>query len=253
VSEFEPIAQSLRVAMTAHFETRGRSLEDPSVRNRIEDSSTAAEQRAQVIGELVFEATGESVARKRVADLGCGFGALGLWFATQGATVEGIDARKPGPAVARRVAWEHGLSAEFRKGRMEEPQLDSEAFDLAIANNSLCYLHKRAARRSALEHAHRILRPGGVLIIRDPNRWYPVDQFTSLPLIQLLGPRSAQRAARVFGRDRLLLRTRSPRAVRRELREAGFVDIHHAAFEGRSNAHRLFTRYLHFTAFRPGS
>ena len=32
----------------------------------------------------------------------------------------------------------------------------------------------------------RVLRPSGYLIARNPNRWHPLDQFTSPLLIQLL-------------------------------------------------------------------
>ena len=38
------------------------------------------------------------------------------------------------------MAAEHGLPVEFRPGRMEELDLADRSFDLAVQNNSLCYI-----------------------------------------------------------------------------------------------------------------
>ena len=55
----------------------------------------------------------------------------------------------------------------------------------------------------ALRETHRVLRPGGSLIVRNPNRWHPLDQFTGLPLLQLLPPHQAtlRRASRQAALD----------------------------------------------------
>ena len=62
--------------------------------------------------------------------------------------------------MGRTVAAEHGLPVEFSPGRMEELDLPDESFDLAIQNNSLCYIVDSEDRRSALAETRRVLRPG---------------------------------------------------------------------------------------------
>ena len=65
---------------------------------------------------------------------------LSLYFAARGATVIGIDPIGSRLEVGRAVAAEHGLRAEFETGRMEALELDDASFDLAVQNNSLCYI-----------------------------------------------------------------------------------------------------------------
>ena len=60
-------------------------------------------------------------------------------------------------------------------------------FDLVVVNNSLCYVLDREARQAALRLAGA-LSPGGWLVMRNPNRLFPLDQFTGIPLLGLLPP-----------------------------------------------------------------
>ena len=60
------------------------------------------------------------------------------------------------------MAAEYGLPVEFKTGRMEDLDLARRSFDLAVQNNSLCYIVARDDRRAALSKAARVLRPGRV-------------------------------------------------------------------------------------------
>jgi SAM-dependent methyltransferase len=156
--------------------------------------------------------------------------------------VTGVDPNEERFAVGLAVAAEHGLAVEFKRGKMQ-----------AVNNNSLCYVVPRDKRRAALSESLRVLRPGGRMIIRNPNRWNPFDQFTGIPLIQLLPPDQAVRVAGRLGRERSLVRlTSSPEAVR-ELRAAGFEQVHNVAPPHRSwpSFMKPFARYQHLVARRP--
>jgi ubiquinone/menaquinone biosynthesis C-methylase UbiE len=194
------------------------------------------------------------VAGLRVLDLGCGFGAVSAYFAAHGAEVTGIDPNEERLQIGRKVAAAHSLPVRLVRGRMEELDLPDCSFDVAVQNNSLCYVVDRARRSAALGEALRVLRPGGTLLIRNPNRWHPVDQFTGLPLVHLLPPSAAVRAAAATGRRRSLCHLKSPPAAKRELRAAGFVDVFQPGFgEGsrKPDSLKAVARYQHLVARRP--
>jgi SAM-dependent methyltransferase len=197
----------------------------------------------------------DSLEGMRLVDLGCGFGALSVFFGAHGAEVTAVDSNVSRLEVGAAVAERHGLPASFAHGRMEELALPDAMYDVAVENNSLCYVVDREERRCALRETLRVLRPGGLLVARNPNRWNPIDQFTGLPLIQLLPPRTAVRSAAAVGRTRSLCRLTSPPEARRELVRAGFVGvIHHApAAPGRPGLVNLVARYHHFSALRPAA
>ena len=88
--------------------------------------------------------------------------------------------------------------------------------------------------------------------MRNPNRWNPVDQFTRVPLIQLLPPRQAVGAARRLGHERSLVRLTSPLEGVRELRAAGFEEVSDVAPPERKwpALMKPFARYQHLVARR---
>lgn len=248
------IADSLRRAVIDYYEDRRESLEGDSAQMTLETNSGWVERRTQPLLEMLHARGFESLEGAVVADLGCGFGAMSVFLAEQGAKVVGIDVNGSRLEVGRAVAAEHGLAAEFVEASMKDLSiLTSERFDLAVHNNSFCYLVAREDRQIALRETLRVLKPSGWLVIRNPNRWHPRDQFTGLPLIHLLPMRATNRVAGALGRARSEVRLLSPSAARRELRSAGFVDIHQVVrADRRPEFLKTVARYQHFTARRPG-
>jgi SAM-dependent methyltransferase len=254
VRDFAPIADSLRRSVIRFYAQSGEVLEGASGINTLETNSGFVERRAGPLLEILRQRMGvRSIEGLRLVDLGCGFGALSAFFAGRGATVTGIDPIEERLAVGREVAAEHDLPIEFKRGRMEDLELPESSFDIAVQNNSLCYIIGDEDRHAALLETARVLVPGGDVIIRNPNRWNPRDQFTGIPLIQLLPARQATSLAGSVGRERSDVRLTSPLEGARELRRAGFVNVAHVA----SPASRWpffmkpFARYQHLVARRP--
>jgi 2-polyprenyl-3-methyl-5-hydroxy-6-metoxy-1,4-benzoquinol methylase len=252
--DFSPIAETLRREVRAFYRERGEDISHTSGLTTLETNSRLAERRGAPLLEILRDHTGlDSIEGLRVLDLGCGFGALTAFFAAQGATVTGVDLKEDRFEVGRAVAAEHGLEAEFRAGLMQDLDLSDRAFDLVVQNNSLCYIVPREDRRAALSESLRVLRPGGRIVIRNPNRWSARDQFTGIPLLQLLPPHQAVSVANRLGKERSLVRlTSGPEAVR-ELRQAGFEDVHNVSPPERSwpSFMRPVARYQHLTGRRP--
>lgn len=249
---FDAVAATLREEVLAHCERNGIELEGRAGWNTLETNSGFVERRGAPLLAMARQRLGTpSIAGLRVADLGCGFGALSAFFAFQGAGVTGIDVNRGRLEVGRQVAARHGLDVELSKGTMERPRLPRGSFQLVVMNNSLCYLAEQASQLRALRAALELLAPGGAIVVRNPNRLHPVDQFTEIPLLALLAPADAVRVAARLGRRRSLCRLTSPRTARRELAAAGFDDVVHHPGPRRIARPALLARYSHFTALRP--
>jgi 2-polyprenyl-3-methyl-5-hydroxy-6-metoxy-1,4-benzoquinol methylase len=252
--DFTPIGDSLRRSVIEFYADSGETLEGAAGVNTLETNSGYVERRAQPLLEMLRRRIGiDSIEGIRVLDLGCGFGALSAYFAGCGATVTGIDPIESRLEVGRSVAAEHGLPVRFMRGRMEDLDLADQSFEIAVQNNSLCYIISDQDRHSALLETARVLVPGGHVIIRNPNRWNPRDQFTGLPLIQLLPARQATSLAESLGRPRSDVRLTSPPEAARELRRAGFTNVAHVASPASRwpSVLKPIARYQHLIGQRP--
>jgi SAM-dependent methyltransferase len=254
--EFRSIADSLREEVVRYYRARGEDLSGPAGDRTLETNSSLVESRGGLLLHILEQAGGpRSVEGLRVVDLGCGLGALSVFFAAHGATVVGLDRDRSRMEVGAAVAGRYGLAVEFLAGSMQRLDLPDGAFDLAVQNNSLCYILPREDRARALSEAWRVLRPGGRLLIHNPNRWTPVDQFTGLPAITFLPPIAATRVARALGRPRSRVRLTSPLEAKRELRRAGFPHPRMIAppASGWTGFLRALARYQHLVAQRPSA
>ena len=252
--EFRSIADSLREEVVRYYRSRGENLSGRAGDRTLETNSSLVESRGGLLLHILEQAGGpRSVEGLRIVDLGCGLGALSVFFAAHGATVVGLDRDRSRMEVGAAVAGRYGLGVEFLAGSMQRLDLPDGAFDLAVQNNSLCYLVPREDRARALSEAWRVLRPGGWLLMHNPNRWTPVDQFSGLPAITFLPSSAATRVARALSKPRSRVRLTSPLEAKRELRRAGFADIGMIAPPARrwTGFLRALARYQHLVAQRP--
>lgn len=249
--DFTPIATSLRREVLRFYYESGKSMSDAAGRNTLATNSDLAESRAATLERALAAAGVTDLRGLRLLDLGCGFGALALVFAARGARVLGLDPNGERLEIGRRVAHAHNLDARFDVAAMQDPGLQGQDFDVAVMNNSLCYVTTRRERLVALEQTLRSLRPGGVLVVRNPNRLHPRDQFTGVPGLNALPPRIADAVAGLLRRHRSHVRLLTPAAARRELLAAGFIDVHSVRRPRETRLRALFAGYQHLTGRRP--
>lgn len=97
----------------------------------------------------------------RVLDLGCGVGHLMLWLSRHTATrCDGLDLSLNSLRVAR-AAGVHGVSV----GDAARLPFRDSSFDRVVCNGSAHHLPDLPA---ALREIHRVLRPGGRLVLFEP-------------------------------------------------------------------------------------
>lgn len=132
---------------------------------RFYDAGVRLTMRERLWRPLIVDAVAD-VSPSTVVDIGCGTGALSIPIATRlpKARVIGVDRdsevleiarRKPG---AEAVEWTEGLAGAL-------PIRDSEA-DVVLTSLVLHHL-PLATKRELLADAHRVLHPGGRLIVAD--------------------------------------------------------------------------------------
>jgi SAM-dependent methyltransferase/4-amino-4-deoxy-L-arabinose transferase-like glycosyltransferase len=249
---FAQLAHDLRDHIIEYYERTGEPLDTHAGHLTLDTNSVLAASRGRLLLRLLAEAGAGSVAGWRVLDLGAGFGALALYCASLGAEVVAVDPNTQRMQVAVAIAQRRGLAVSALPARAQSLPLPDESFDLVLANNSLCYIVDKHEHDLALSEIHRVLRPGGWLVVRNPNRLHPRDQFTGLPLLPLLSPELAQRVTGALGRHRSNVRLRSPGGAVRQLHKAGFTQARWRAQPGRRLG-ATFAGYHHVTARRPAS
>jgi ubiquinone/menaquinone biosynthesis C-methylase UbiE len=100
-----------------------------------------------------------------IADLGAGEGTFSQLLAQRAEKVIAVDNSEKMVEYGASVARENGYhNLEYRLGEIESPPIDEGTVDLAFFSQSL---HHAARPDLAIAAAHRILKPGGRIIILD--------------------------------------------------------------------------------------
>jgi SAM-dependent methyltransferase len=110
----------------------------------------------------------------RFLDLGCGTGRLALAMVQRGHRVVAVDLSAPMLRVLGEKATAVGLSVERVQANLVElGGLDDVTFDYAACLFSTWgMIAGNQERRRVLMHVHRLLRPGGILVLHVHNRWF---------------------------------------------------------------------------------
>lgn len=105
-----------------------------------------------------------------VVDVGTGPGFLSIELCRllPQAKILGLDPSSDLLKIARKNADEAGISNyETRLGRAEEMPIGSSSVDLLVTQSSL---HEWDSPREGFSEIFRVLKPGGILILKDYNR-----------------------------------------------------------------------------------
>ena len=142
-------------------------------------------------------------AGNSLCELGCGSGWMTRFAARHGVHAEGYDISPEMIEIARELAEADGVDATFEVADMETLDL-GRRFDACLIYDAL---HHSPRAYLVLQSAHRALRPGGRLLLAEPN-WKHRFQ--------------GRDASDAYGVTEMGY---SPRRLKRLLRDAGFTDI----------------------------
>lgn len=116
-----------------------------------------------------WKALGETLLRLMppmvIADLGAGEGTFSQLLARRAKHVIAVDSSEKMVEFGAGVATENGYdNLEYRLGDIESPPIDDASVDIAFFSQALHHAEKPA---NAIAAAHRILKPGGRIVILD--------------------------------------------------------------------------------------
>jgi len=117
------------------------------------------EAYAPWLGEAVAFEAGQA---RRVLEIGCGMGTDLARFARHGATVFGLDLTPRHLAITRARLLNDGVIPRLARGDAERLPIGDGVVDLVY---SFGVLHHTPDIAKALDEIHRVLRPGGRLVL----------------------------------------------------------------------------------------
>ncbi len=127
--------------------------------------------RVEVMYDLVAEVVMTGQAPRRVLEIGCGTGNLTWRLAERGAAVVAIDINPDMLAVARTKLSEKNAVVELREMAAVEiaDRFSAGSFDAVTATLVLSEMGDEE-QAYVLRAAHRVLRPGGRIVVADEVR-----------------------------------------------------------------------------------
>ncbi|WP_020524073.1 class I SAM-dependent methyltransferase [Catelliglobosispora koreensis] len=141
-----------------------------------------------------------------------------LPFYPKDVRITGIELSPAMLDIARRRAAELGISADLRQGDAERLDFGDDTFDTVVCVLSLCTIPDNA---KAISEMHRVLKPGGKLLMLDHigSQWWPI--WAGQRLLELLTARSGEYMTR---RQLPLVRAAGFEIIEAERLKAGSVE-----------------------------
>ncbi len=130
------------------------------------------------------------LAGQRLLDLGTGTGLMAREFARRGCLVTGADFSAKLLGVAERANRGEVVRPRYLRLRAEATKLPSGSFDVVSAGTAWHLFHRQVAAREA----HRLLRPGGRLVIAHLD-WHPRPGSVTAATLRLMARYGAEHEA----------------------------------------------------------
>ena len=160
----------------------------------------------------------------KALDLGCGGGMFIPAMVRKGDRVTGIDIAHPMVAMARDLCQGLDVEADFAVGNCNQISAKDDAFDVCIA---VGLIEHQQTDEELLKEVHRILKPGGLLIITIRNALCPHVRFQYIMrrfFLRLLRNSSNQELIGKFKKS-FDSREHNPIRFKRSLKRAGFGNL----------------------------
>lgn len=124
---------------------------------------------------------------QRLLDFGCGWGVSAVTFAKLGYQVEGFDVAQANIDASQKLATAYDMSdrCTFRTMPAEKLDYPDAHFDVAVGVDILHHVELPAA----LAELSRVLKPGGVAILKEPFVAPLLDRVRTSKLVNLFADR----------------------------------------------------------------
>lgn len=130
-----------------------------------------------------FTARVGSPTGKKILDVGCGNGGLSIAFWMAGAKVTGIDIEKSLYDIALKQKEAYGADVDFHLYDGNKLPFQNDVFDMAV---SVSVLEHTSDPVLYLAEILRVLKPGGFLYLGFPNKLWPMETHTRIPMLTYL-------------------------------------------------------------------
>jgi SAM-dependent methyltransferase len=186
-----------------------------------------------------------------VLDLGCGSGRSALPLAARGYTVVGIDLSQAMLGVmGRKPVRGEGRVMPLRANLVQLECLAERSADHAICLfSTLGMIQGRDNRLRMLRHVHRIVRPGGRLLIHVHHRWAAIREYQGIRSLVRSRVQSIFRTGYEFGDtvyayrglDRMFMHRFSKSELRADIMKSGWqiASLWPVAIDGSSISSRF--------------
>lgn len=169
----------------------------------------------QILNVLEHHLQGQTLAGRRVLDIGCSSGIITDLIASRSGAAIGIDVDRAALAQARET--HHRDRLEFRYMSGDALEFPNASFDIVICNQ--VYYWFEDVDRLFAEIA-RVLTPGGLCFFAAVNKFKPWESQYQLPLLPILPRRAADLMVRAAGKgERFACYYRSIGELRKSSRE----------------------------------
>jgi len=122
------------------------------------------------IRDLALFALGD-VRGKKILDIGCGFGAYMLTIAKMSGNVSGQDISADHVSKSSMLLKENGFDADVKVGDAVKLLFEDSYFDIVFSADFFEHINYEQ-KNQVISEVYRVLKPGGVFIIKTPNLDY---------------------------------------------------------------------------------